>query len=98
MCEHKNFEAASRVNRLSENDGGPINAYALEVAVQCLDCKLPFRFIVPRVGLDPNDATITANGQELCVYIEPSDGSLVDGVRAGYRISVLRPEPGPSKN
>lgn len=76
MCDHPNFSAQVDVNRLSQKDGGPITSYVSEIRVECAECGQPFKFICPDVGMMTDRPCISPNGQELRVYVEPSDGSL----------------------
>lgn len=85
-CIHESFMANVEVGRLSKVEGGEITSYIAEVKVKCDDCGQEFRFICPDVGILPDRPGISPDGKELRVYIEPSDGTLADSVRPGYRI------------
>lgn len=88
ICNHENFEASVDTHRLNKSEGGPIVSYLVELTLRCAECKIPFRFFVPRVGVFPNDSGTNANGEMLNVYAEPSDGSLAQAIRPGYSVSV----------
>lgn len=40
-CPHENFDALVEVNRLSDIEGGPINAYTADIGVRCAQCGGP---------------------------------------------------------
>jgi len=87
-CEHKQFAASVDVTRMSESEGGAITAYMAEVHVQCAECGQPFRFKCSRVGLNPDEPAASVDGQELRCPIEPSDGTIVPGLRMGFEIHL----------
>jgi hypothetical protein len=79
------------VNRLSQKDGGAITSYVSEIRVQCADCRQPFKFICPDVGMMTDRPCISPDGQELRVYLEPSDGSLDPLLRPpGFSIKHIK--------
>lgn len=72
-CEHLEFEAHSRVARLSETDGGPITGYSVEIKIVCHQCKLPFKFIGLPGGSSPAHPTVSIDGIAARMPIGPSD-------------------------
>jgi len=96
-CEHNQFEASVDVSRIKESEDGPVTAFMAEVRVKCVDCGQPFRFKCSRIGVDPKEPMASADGQELRCPIEPSDGTLVTGLRMGFEITA-RPGSDPSNN
>lgn len=94
-CQHNNFEASVDVGRLLDKDGDSSpSSYCCTITVQCADCKLPFRFVCPDSGMMNDRPCINPNGQELRVYVEPSDGSLVGSARPpGFSIQTSKPIP-----
>lgn len=42
-CPHQDFSASVEVNRLSKDEGGPIDAYSADIRVWCTDCNEPFQ-------------------------------------------------------
>lgn len=98
-CPHENFAANVEVNRLSKGEGGAIESYSCDVTVKCHDCGMPFRFCIDDVGLQHGKVMVAPNGQELRVYVEPSDGSLQGKAKPpGFRIQATAPPPKHSEN
>lgn len=71
-CEHLNFTGDIRINRLSHEEGGPIDGYSADVAVRCADCGLPFRFIGIPAGNHFAEPRVSVDGLELRAPIEPA--------------------------
>lgn len=93
MCEHLNFAAEVNVNRLTDEQGN-ITSYLCEIHTQCADCGMPFRFVCPDVGVLADKPATSPDGQELRVYVEPSDGSLQASARPpGFRIQASAQVP-----
>lgn len=98
-CEHPDFTANVSVNRLQNNGHEEVYAFAVDVTVACTKCGEPFGWRVPRAGMAPDDAYVSADGKELHVYLlSPADMALMEGPAGlaplppldtpGYRISV----------
>lgn len=66
-CEHENFDAHVAVNRLED-----VHKFAADITIKCLDCGLSFRFLGLPVGLNLDGATISVDGTELRIAIEPA--------------------------
>lgn len=79
MCLHESFDAEVTVNRLPEEEGGPIKNYSADVRVKCHDCGLPFRFMGLPYGLDLRGAAVSVNGEEARLAIAPQ-GEVVNAV------------------
>lgn len=75
-CEHKDFDALVKVNRLE--DSGRFNA---EVSIKCTECGEPFRFLGLPCGLDLNGAAVSADGEEACLAIGTAEtvANIMDG-------------------
>lgn len=73
-CGHTRFRTATRVTRM-ENDKikGQIDGYMLEIAVKCLECNKVFRFKNLPYGVNMNGATMSVDGLEARLAIEPND-------------------------
>lgn len=65
-CEHKEFKANVRVNRL-EN----IGRFHADVTIKCEECQENFQFLGLPAGLDLNGASISADGLEARLAIAP---------------------------
>lgn len=75
-CQHENFRAQVDVHRLLPKEGMPAAHYSADVRVNCEQCGLPFRFRCTRVGLSYDDPTVSVDGQELRVSVQPDDGTI----------------------
>lgn len=71
-CAHETFDAQANVFRLSAVEGGPINAYKIEVTVHCAVCGLKFRFLGLPFGSHPTQPTMSVDGLELRATLEPA--------------------------
>lgn len=65
-CEHKNFRAAVKVNRLENT-----RQFNADVLVQCADCGEPFHFLGLPVGLNLHGAACSPDGTEARLAIAP---------------------------
>lgn len=70
-CSHARFGASVEVNRLSDDDGGPVTGYSADIRIRCAECGLPFEFIGLPAGLSPSQPTSSFAGDELRVPIKP---------------------------
>lgn len=50
-CLHEDFNAFVEVNRLTEREGEPVDAYSADIRVSCANCGEPFRWIGLQAGL-----------------------------------------------
>lgn len=75
-CLHENFQAVTRVGRLSETEGGPIYRYMLEVQVRCAHCFKYFEFIGVPAGHSPMHPMASSSFIELRAPIRPSTGAM----------------------
>lgn len=73
-CKHMNFEAGTKVARITEYGGDPdvVKSYLLEIVVNCKDCGLPFEFIGLPEGLSFTKPMMGAFGFEARLPIVPS--------------------------
>lgn len=67
-CPHPTFEAQVSVNRIT---GGPALRFAADVRITCALCREPFRFLGPHAGLSFEHPTVSIDGLELHLPIEP---------------------------
>ncbi len=76
-CPHNSFDCNVAVARVED-----IGRFMAEVAVRCVDCGTPFRFIGLPCGMDYNVACVSVDGTEARLAIAPK-GEVVtplDGV------------------
>ena len=66
-CDHKETEATVEVTCLEDS-----GKWAADLKLKCSKCGVPFRFIGVPGGLSFSHPTITIDGQELCMPIEPA--------------------------
>lgn len=71
-CLHMNFYCHCNVGRLSEEEGGPVTGYHVDVTVKCSDCELLFRFIGLPAGNHYAEPHVSIDGTELRAPIEPA--------------------------
>jgi hypothetical protein len=71
-CAHMNFWANVRVGRLTDGDDGSVTGYSADIHIECMDCKLPFRFRGLGAGYSPAEPKLSADGLELRAPIEPA--------------------------
>lgn len=73
-CEHKNFKTTARIGRITENEeSDKVLYYHADVEIHCADCMKPFRFVGLPGGFNPKRPTVSVDGLELRVPIEPLD-------------------------
>jgi hypothetical protein len=70
-CEHLRFNANVEVNRLQNEESGPIVGYQADVRVHCTDCGTPFQWIGLASGLMPGRPTVSMDMTELRAPIVP---------------------------
>lgn len=71
-CEHENFGAQVEVNRLTKNEGDPVEGYSANLTIWCKDCKEKFRFIGVKAGLLPTQPMCSIAEDELHIPIRPA--------------------------
>ena len=64
-CPHENMAANVEVNRLSQEEGGPISNFATDITVWCADCDEKFRWIGVEAGLMPDRPMCSVDETEL---------------------------------
>lgn len=77
-CEHKNFYADVKVNRIAIDEGGPIERFNADLRIKCTDCGKPFVFIGLGHGVNLDGAACSLDGQEACLAIAPEGEVLTD--------------------
>jgi hypothetical protein len=70
-CQHENFSATVKVNRLTDEGGGPVIGYMAEITVICGLCKTPFQFLGLEPGIDMHGARVSLDGLEANLAIVP---------------------------
>lgn len=75
-CEHPEFAASVAVQRLANEDGGPIRNFIAEVAISCSRCKMPFHFVGLDAGLSFTRPTVSIGATTLNVPIAPGEAPL----------------------
>jgi hypothetical protein len=65
-CDHQSFAAYVGVNRLEDK-----REFVADVRIRCQDCDLPFRFLGTPPGVSLRRPTVSVDGLELRVPIEP---------------------------
>lgn len=80
-CEHLNFIATVKVNRLTVNHGDTahVEGYSADITVGCEDCGEPFRWIGPPIGVSPAQPMVSADRTELRAPLRPESSELLGG-------------------
>lgn len=65
-CEHKQFSATVAVNRMEDT-----GRFIADVKIGCVECGLAFEFIGPAAGIAWDRPTVSIDGTEMHVPIEP---------------------------
>lgn len=65
-CPHNGFEVKNRVSKIED-----VKAFIFESEIRCGECKLPFRFVGCEAGVNMNKPTVSVDGLELRVPVEP---------------------------
>jgi hypothetical protein len=71
-CEHLEFTATVAVNRLTDEDDGPVTAYMADIRVSCLHCDEPFRWIGVPAGAMPDRPACSIDEAELRAPLRPA--------------------------
>ena len=76
-CAHMQFMADVRVGRLTEADEGTVKGFTADVRIRCVDCGTPFTFRGLPMGSSPDRPTVSADGEEARMPIQPGDASML---------------------
>lgn len=89
ICEHENFAANVEVNRLSAEEGGPIDSFTASVFIRCADCDEPMVFLGPMPCGDlPHEPAVNPDATELRLPIRPRSAPDDFGLnRPGFRMT-----------
>lgn len=68
MCEHLNFFANVRVNRIINSDSSI--SFSADLSIHCEDCGKIFQFIGMEKGLHPDKPMMSLDGTEARLPIE----------------------------
>lgn len=71
-CDHAEFKADARIDRLTDKEGGPVIGYTCELKVICAKCGLHFRFLGDKFGSSPHEPRLSADALTLRAPIEPA--------------------------
>lgn len=70
-CPHEGFTARVDVYRLADEEGGPITAFAADIAINCAICGMPFQFLGCQRGISFRAPTVSVDHCELRVPLRP---------------------------
>lgn len=84
-CEHKDFRALVKVNRLEDT-----GRFSADITVWCAACAEPFRFLGVKAGSSPYEPMVSIDGLELRAPLEPQG---TPQIQRGARF-VVPPLPG----
>lgn len=75
-CQHENFDANVRVNRLLDS-----GRFSADIKIKCRECGEPFRFLGLPTGLDLNGAAVSADGTEarMAIGTKETVANIIDG-------------------
>lgn len=91
-CPHESFDVVVEVNRLSKDDGGPINAYSADIRVECMDCGEPFRWIGIPAGQSGAHPMCSVDETELRAPLRPASSDPDFGLGIpGFAIRQVHP-------
>lgn len=65
-CKHETFGAQVNVNRMEDT-----GRFIANVTIKCVECDLAFEFVGPAAGIAWDRPTVSLDGTELHVPIEP---------------------------
>ncbi len=71
-CPHEDFNVYTEVNRLSDTDGGPVNAFAADIRVDCANCGEAFRWIGLQAGISGGRPMVSVDEATLHAPIRPA--------------------------
>lgn len=89
-CPHENMAADVDVNRLTDDEDGPVVAYVADIRVRCIDCDEPFRWIGVPAGMSPRHPMVSVDETELHAPMRPASsdpdfGLGIPGFAVTYR-------------
>jgi hypothetical protein len=88
-CGHETFQTDVAVNRLSKDEGGPINAFSAEIQIHCVDCGEKFRWNCSTVGMLSGEPAISLDGLTLNAPLRPASADDDFGLAIpGFRVNV----------
>ena len=87
-CAHPQFDSQVGIGRLTDVEGGPVTHYTAEIRVHCADCKLPFEWIGPPLGvIDANAPVVGLDRLELRIPIEPQHSTMRGRISVGMSLT-----------
>ncbi len=91
-CQHENFAADVKVNRITRGEGGPVGAFMADITVRCVDCNLPFRWIGVAAGMSYDRPMVGIDNRELRAPLEPDTAEAIarlEGAR-GFSVNLVK--------
>jgi len=70
-CQHPNFKVNAEINRLTDVDGGAVNAFAVDIKVNCAKCEMPFEWLGLKRGISSAKPMVSFDRLELRAPIMP---------------------------
>ncbi len=83
-CEHEQFEAQTRVGRITDGEGGKVYRYTLDLKVRCVECNMPFEFVGLPAGSSPDEPMTNFDFTELRAPIRPHTGEVAQ--KLSYKV------------
>ena len=74
-CQHRKFEAKTKVMRLQDQGKFNIGGYSVDLIIKCAECNLPFEFMGLPLGLITGGAAMSVDGLEARLSIQPTTQS-----------------------
>jgi hypothetical protein len=71
-CPHEGFNVFAEVNRINKTEGGPIEAYNLDIRVSCAQCEEKFRWMGVPAGMRPDRPMCSVDETELHAPLRPA--------------------------
>lgn len=71
-CEHRQFQAAVQVARLTDERGN-LKRFSADVTIRCSECGTRFQFQGMPAGFHPDHPCVSADGLEARMPIAPHD-------------------------
>lgn len=84
-CKHEQFEALTRVGRLTDEVSGEVTSYTADIKIKCAQCNTPFEFVGVPVGSSLLKPMTSVDFAELRAPIRPSTGEF--GFPESYDLS-----------
>lgn len=76
-CKHENFESEVKVARISQEEGGKIIDFMVEIKVRCSNCKEFLEFKGIEGGLNFSYPTVSADNQEARLPAKMSEDLII---------------------